>query len=123
MKRVWIGRVLSILVSLLFAFSAAMKLIGGTEMAKGMEHLQLPASMMRPLGILELSCTIVYLVPQTSALGAILLTGYTDGAMLTHLRIGEPIYGHIVIGLVVWLGLYLRRPQLHGVLWPGRSVG
>ena len=123
MKRIWIGRVLSILVSLLFAFGAVMKLIAPPDLVKGMERLQLPASMMRPLGILELSCAIVYLVPQTSALGAILLTGYLGGAMLTHLRIGEPIYGHIVIGLVIWLGLYLRRPQLHGVLWPGRSAG
>lgn len=123
MKKVWIGRVLGILVSLLFAFSAVLKLIGGAEMVKGMDHLQLPVSMMRPLGVLELSCAIVHLIPQTSALGAILLTGYIGGAMLTHLRIGEPFYGHILIGLVVWLGLYLRRPQLHGVLWPDRSVG
>ena len=123
MKRVWAGRVLSFLPSLLFAFSAVMKLIGLPDVVKGMEHLQLPASLMRPLGVLELSCAVVYLIPQTSVLGAILLTGYIGGAMLTHLRIGEPIYGHILIGLVVWLGLYLRRPQLHDVLWPGRSVG
>lgn len=123
MKRIWIGRALSILVSVPFALSATMKLIGHPEVVKGMDHLQLPQSMMRPLGVLELSCAIVYLIPQTSVLGAILLTGYIGGAMLTHLRIGEPVYMHIVIGIVVWLGLYLRRPQLHAVLWPGRSPG
>lgn len=123
MKRIWIGRALSILVSVPFALSATMKLIGDPEVVKGMDHLQLPQSMMRPLGVLELSCAIVYLIPQTSVLGAILLTGYIGGAMLTHLRIGEPVYMHIVIGIVVWLGLYLRRPQLHAVLWPGRSPG
>lgn len=123
MKRIWIGRALSILVSVPFALSATMKLIGHPEVVKGMDHLQLPQSMMRPLGVLELSCAIVYLIPQTSVLGAILLTGYIGGAMLTHLRIGEPVYMHIVIGIVVWLGLYLRRPQLHAALWPGRSPG
>ena len=122
MKRIWIGRALSILVSLLFAFSATLKLIGSPEVVKGMEHLQLPQSLMRPLGVLELSCAVVYLIPQASVLGAILLTGYIGGAMLTHLRIGEPIYLHIVIGIVAWLALYFRRPQLHAVLWPGRST-
>ena len=123
MKRIWIGRVLSVLVSLLFAFSAALKLVGGPQMVQGMDHLQLPQRLMRPIGVLELSCAIVYLIPQTSVLGAILLTGYIGGAMLTHLRIGEPIYSHIGIGIVAWLGLYLRRPRLHDVLWPGRSIG
>jgi DoxX-like family len=123
MKRIWIGRALSTLVSLLFAFSATGKLLAHPEVVKGMDHLQLPQSMMRPLGILELSCAIVYLIPQTSVLGAILLTGYIGGAMLTHLRIGEPVYMHIVIGIVLWLGLYLRRPHLLAVLWPRRSPG
>jgi DoxX-like family len=123
MKRIWVGRILSILQSLLFAFSAVMKLIGSPQMVQGMEHLELPRSLMRPLGVLELSCAVVYLIPKTSVLGAILLTGYIGGAMLTHLRIGEPIYGHVLIGIVVWLGLYLRRPQLHEVLWPRGSIG
>jgi len=123
MKRIWIGRALSILVSLPFVFSATAKLIAHPEVVKGMEHLQLPQSLMRPLGVLELSCAVVYLIPQTSVLGAILLTGYIGGAMLTHLRIGEPVYMHIVIGIVVWLGLYLRRPQLHALVWPARSAG
>ena len=114
---------MSILVSLLFVFSATGKLIAHPEVVKGMEHLQLPQSLMRPLGVLELSCAVVYLIPQTSVLGAILLTGYIGGAMLTHLRIGEPVYMHIVIGIVVWLGLYLRRPQLHALVWPARSAG
>jgi len=123
MKRIWIGRALSILVSLLFVFSATGKLIAHPEVVKGMEHLQLPQSLMRPLGVLELSCAVVYLIPQTSVLGAILLTGYIGGAMLTHLRIGEPVYMHIVIGIVVCLRLYMRRPQLPALVWPARSAG
>ena len=122
MKRIWIGRALSILVSLPFVLGSTMKLIAHPEVVKGMDHLQLPQSMLRPLGILELSCAVLYLVPQTTVLGAIVLTGYIGGAMLTHQRIGEPVNMHIVLGIVVWLGLYLRRPQLHAVLWPGRST-
>jgi hypothetical protein len=81
-----------------------------------MEHLQLPDSMVLPLGILELFCVVVYAVPRTAVLGAILLTGYVGGAMLTHLRIGEPVYMHVVLGLLLWLGLFLREPRLRDLL-------
>ena len=74
-KIVWIGRVFSILISLLFLMSAAMKLKGGPELAQGLAHMGLPESMVLPLAILELSCVILYLIPATSVLGAILLTG------------------------------------------------
>jgi len=118
MKRIWAGRILSILVSLPFAFSAAMKLLVRPEVVQGTKELGLPESLIRPLGVLELFCVIVYLVPKTSTLGAILFTGYVGGAILTHLRVGQPVYLHILLGILIWLGLYLRRPQLHDVLWP-----
>ena len=108
----WIGRVVSALISLLFAFSAGMKLKGGVEVMQGMAHLGLPESLMVPLGILEISCVAIYLIPATSALGAILLTGYIGGAILAHLRIGEPIFMQIALGGCVWLGLYLRENRL-----------
>lgn len=108
----WIGRVISGLASLLFLFSAALKLKGGPDLAKGLAHLGLPDSMILPLAVLEISCVVVYLIPATAVLGAILLTGYLGGAICTHWRVGDPIYIHIVLGLFIWLGLYVRESRL-----------
>jgi hypothetical protein len=111
-KIVWVGRVISGLVSLVFLMSAFMKLKGGPELSQGMAHLGLPESMVTPLAILELTCVVVYLVPMTAVLGAILLTGYLGGAICTHWRVGDPFYTQIVLGVLVWLGIYLREAQL-----------
>jgi hypothetical protein len=115
-KVVWTGRVISGLVSLLFLFSAALKLKGGPDLAKGLGHLGLPDSMMVPLAVLEISCVVIYLIPATSVLGAILLTGYLGGAICTHWRVGDPIYVHIVLGLFIWLGLYVRESRLKALI-------
>jgi hypothetical protein len=72
--------------------------------------------MVLPLAILELTCVIVYLVPPTSVLGAVLLTGYLGGAICTHWRVGDMFVVHIVLGLVIWLGIYLREPRLKALL-------
>src|SRR5438128_2608443 len=123
MKMVWVGRVLSILVSLPFAMSATMKLMRHPEVVKGMSHLGLPESLIMPLGVIELLCVVVYLVPKTSIFGAILLTGYVGGTIITHLRVGEPVYMQIALGILAWLGLYLRRPRLRELLWsPGAPL-
>ena len=111
-----VGWVISILSSLLFLFSASMKLKGGPELATGMEHLGLPDSMVVPLSILELSCVVIYLIPQTSVLGAILLAGYLGGAICTHWRVGDPFVVQIVLGLLVWLGIYLREDRLKALI-------
>jgi hypothetical protein len=65
-----------------------------------------------PLAILEMTCVVVYLIPSTSVLGAVLLTGYLGGAICTHWRVGDPVYVHIVLGVLVWLGLYLCESRL-----------
>ena len=117
MKMVWVGRVVSVIVALPFAMSAGMKLMRHPEVIKGMSHLGLPESLITPLGVIELLCVVVYLVPKTSILGAILLTGYVGGTIITHLRIGEPVYMQIALGILTWVGLYLRRPRLREVLW------
>ena len=111
-KIVWVGRVISALVSLLFAMSALMKLRGGPEVVEGMSHLGLPESLIVPLAILEISCVVIYAIPATSVLGAILLTGYIGGAICTHLRVGDPFFMQIGFGIFVWLGLYLRENRL-----------
>ncbi len=109
---VWVGGTLSALASLPFLFSAFMKLKGGPELDKGIAHLGLPGSMVTPLVILEISCVVVYLIPATSVLGAILLTGYVGGTICTHWRVGDPFFVQIILGIVVWLGLYLRENRL-----------
>jgi len=80
-KVVWTGRVISILVALVFVLSALIKVKGGTMVTEGMAHLGLRESMRLPLAVIELSCAVIYLVPATSILGAILLTGFIGGAM------------------------------------------
>lgn len=115
-KAVWAGRVISALASLLFLFSAAMKLKGGPEVAQGFGHLALPMSMLLPLAIVELSCVVVYWIPPTSVLGAILLTGYMGGAICSHWRSGDPFFIHVALGIFVWLGLWLREERLRALI-------
>lgn len=73
------------------------------------------------LGVTELACTLIYVVPQTATLGAILLTGYLGGAIATHVRIADPFWGPAVGGILVWLGLFLREPRLRKLI-PLRST-
>jgi hypothetical protein len=115
-KIMWTGRVISVLVSLLFAMSAVMKFRGGPEVLQGMAHLGLPESLIIPLGILEISCVVIYLNPATSVLGAILLTGYLGGAICSHVRVGDPFFMQIGFGILVWLGLYLRENRLRALI-------
>jgi sorbitol-specific phosphotransferase system component IIC len=75
----WVGRAVSVLVFLIFVIRALMKLVGGAEVKEGIKHLGLAESMLTPLSILELACAVVYLIPPTSILGAILLTGCIGG--------------------------------------------
>ena len=113
---VGVGRVVPWLAALPFALSAAMKFTTHPELLRGMAHLGLPESLAKPLGLLELLCVVVYLIPGTSVLGAILFTGYVGGAILTHLRIGEPVLIQIALGVLIWLGLYLREPRFRELL-------
>jgi hypothetical protein len=77
--------------------------------------------MMMPLAILEISCVVIYLIPATSVLGAILLTGFLGGTICTHWRVGDPFYIQIALGILIWLGLYLRENRLK-VLIPLRRL-
>lgn len=115
-KVVWIGRVISVLAALIFLLSASMKVKGGAELEEGMAHLGLPGSMRLPLAVIELSCAVLYLIPATAVLGAILLAGFIGGAICTHWRVGDPVFIQIALGIVVWLGLYLREPRLKALI-------
>lgn len=120
-KTTWIGWVITVLPCLLFGMSAFFKLHGGPEVIKGFNHLGIPASMMMPLAILEITCVVVYLIPPTAVLGAILLTGYLGGAICTHWRAGDPFYAQIGIGVFIWLGIYLREDRLRALIPIRRS--
>lgn len=77
-----------------------------------MDKLGIPLSILAAIGILEITVAVIYLIPRTSFLGAILLTGYLGGAVFTHVRIGDPWYFPVIIGVLAWLGLALRQPLI-----------
>jgi hypothetical protein len=113
---IWVGRVISGLTALIFAMSTWMKLKGGPEVTEGVAHMGFQESLVMPLAILEIACVVIYLIPMTSVLGAILLTGYLGGAICTHWRVGDPFLIPIGIGVFVWLGVYLREDRLRLII-------
>ncbi|MDA1013300.1 MAG: DoxX family protein [Planctomycetota bacterium] len=117
----WTGRVLAGAVTFVFGMSGFMKLKGGEELAEGMSQFGFPDSIIIPLAVLELTCLAIYLIPRTSILGAILLTGYLGGAICTHWRVGDAFFVQVGIGVLIWLSLYLREPRLR-LLIPLRSA-
>jgi len=112
----WAGWVVTILPVLMLFFSASMKFIQPEGMQEGLDKMGWKADVMLALGIVEIACTIIYLIPQTSVLGAILLTGYLGGATATHARVGEPFIFPVLLGVLVWLGIYLRCGRLRAIL-------
>jgi hypothetical protein len=112
----WAGYVVSAAPALMLIVSAIFKLMKSAEVVKGFEDIQWPADLALALGIVELGSVIIYLIPQTSVLGAILLTGYLGGAVATHVRLGEPFIGPVVLGVLVWGGLWLRDLRLRTLL-------
>jgi hypothetical protein len=114
---IWTGRVISGLMVFMFGMSGVMKFMpGGPEMAEGLAHLGLSESMLVPLAILELACVVIYLIPATAVIGAILLTGYVGGAICTHWRVGDPFVIQVVLGVLVWVGIYCRDARLRALI-------
>src|SRR4051794_34181371 len=89
---VWTGRVLSGIVIAFLLFDGAIKLIPLDIVIETSQQLRIPVELARPLGVITLICTLLYAIPRTSVLGAILLTGYMGGAIYTHLRMGSPLF-------------------------------
>lgn len=112
----WAGWIISTLLVLMLTFSAVMKFVNPPGMAEQFSKLELDSKLLLGLGILELTCTIIYAIPRTAVLGAILLTGYMGGAVLTHLRVGDQYITQIVLGVLVWLGIYLRDARLRALV-------
>lgn len=114
--RVWAGRVLTALPALVFVMSAGMKLSQSPEVVEGMTKGGFPPGAPLAIGVLELVCLILYLVPKTAVLGAVLLTGYLGGAVVTHVQARNSFVVPLVVGAMVWAGIYLRETRLWGVL-------
>lgn len=112
----WTGRIMSTLPVLMLLLSATMKFSSSPDLAKGFEHLGWKIQLAPSLGVLELVCTVLYAIPRTSVLGAILLTAYLGGATATHIRVGDPFVSTIIVGVVLWGGLFLRNPRLRALL-------
>lgn len=111
------GWVLTILLVCMLTLSGVMKLIYLDEFQKEWEgRLQYPATTALAIGIVELACVLIYLFPRTAILGAVLLTGYLGGATATHVRINDPFFGPVVIGVLVWVALYLRDSRVRQLL-------
>src|SRR5215471_15944501 len=118
----WTGRVLSGVVILFLLLDGAMKLVPLQVVTETMDKMGYGASdsLARSLGIITILCTVLYAVPPTSILGAILLTGYLGGAIASHVRIDSPLFTHtlfgLYLGLMVWGGLWLRDTRLRSLL-------
>ena len=118
----WTGRVLSGLVIVFLLFDGAIKLVPWPIVTETMDKMGYGSSetLARSLGIITIVCTLLYSVPPTSILGAILLTGYLGGAMASHVRIDSPLFSHILfgfyLGLMLWGGLWLRDRRLRSLM-------
>lgn len=118
-KNLWIGRIVSGLPALFLLVDGAMKLVKPAVVVEATTKLGYSESLIVPIGILLIVCTIIYLIPATSVLGAILLTGYLGGAVATHVRAAEdvfPIVFPIIFGALLWLGLYLHDTRLRALI-------
>jgi DoxX-like family len=118
----WSGRVLSGLVIVFLLFDGAIKLVPWPVVTETMDRMGYGSSetLARSLGLITLVCTVLYAVPPTSILGAILLTGYLGGAIASHVRIGNPLFSHVLfglyLGLILWGGLWLRDRSLRALM-------
>jgi len=121
---IWIGRIVSGLPALFLLVDGAMKLVKPAVVVEATTKLGYSESLIVPIGIILIACTLLYLIPTTSVLGAILLTGYLGGAVATHVRAAEggvfPIIFPIIFGALLWLGLYLHDTRLRALI-PLRS--
>ena len=113
----WTGRVMSALPVLFILMASVMKLLKLPAVVEGFVRSGVPVQLIIPVGIIELVCVVVYLIPATAVLGAILMTGLLGGATITTLRIGDPTYPMpVILGMLAWGGLYLRDLRLRELI-------
>jgi len=126
-RRLWGGRVITALPALFLLSDSVIKLVTLAPVAESFARLGYPESLAPGIGILELLCIALYVIPRTSILGAILLTGFLGGATATHVRVGDPLFTHVLfpsyVGGLIWGGLFLRDDRLRALIplrgWAG----
>ena len=118
-RTLWLGRIVSWLLALLLLVDGVAKLFKPGPVVEGTVKLGYAESAIIPIGIVLIVCTILYLLPITQVLGAILLTGYLGGAVATHVRVGDGAFGvvfAVAFGVLIWLGLYLRDARVRSLV-------
>ena len=119
-KRLWTGRVLSALAAIFLLFDGVIHILRIAPVVEAFAQLGYPLGTAVTLGVIEVICVVLYLVPRTSVLGALLLTGYLGGAIATQLRVGAPLFSTtlfpVYVALFIWGGLYLRDERVRSVL-------
>jgi hypothetical protein len=114
---VWVGRVLSALMVLFMLVDSGIKILKLAPAVEGTVRLGYPASLVQPIGIIALICVVLYAIPRTAILGAILLTGYLGGATATQARLQDPwFFFPVVIGMLIWAGIYFRNERLRALI-------
>ena len=123
-RAVWAGRILSGIAVLFLTVDTAWKLIAASQAVEGTVELGFTPEHLIIIGLIELACLVIYLIPRTAPLGAILWTGYFGGAIATHLRLDNPLFSHtlfpIYVAALIWGGLYLRDPRVRALLRSAR---
>jgi hypothetical protein len=115
----WAGHIISALAILFLIFDGAIKVIQHPEAGGGTVQLGYPAELVLGIGLVELVCLAVYIIPQSSILGAILLTGYLGGAVATQVRAGTGLFSlvfPVIVGAMIWGGLWLRDNRLRTLI-------
>jgi len=115
----WAGRILSALPALFLLLDGIGKLVKPAAVVEATVQLGYPESVIVGLGVVLVACTILYLIPRTAVLGAILLTGYLGGAVATHVRVGGPLFSilmPVILGVMLWGGLYLRDERVRSLV-------
>lgn len=112
----WGGRALSALPVLALGLSAAMKLSHAAPVVEAFGKFGFSAGALTPIGLVELACAVLYAVPRSAVLGAVLVTGYLGGAVVTHARIGESFVPPFLLGVVAWAGLFFRDERIRALL-------
>jgi len=115
----WIGWIITGLISAFMLLDAAMKFARPAPVMEAFGRSGWPVGLSVPLGAILLSCTVLYLIPRTSVLGAIVLTGYLGGAVATNMRLQNPLFSNtlfpVYFGVLTWVGVWLREPRLRAV--------
>lgn len=120
------GLIVSGIAVLFLTWDVWMKLVLIPQAVDGTVSLGYPAAVIRPIGIAELACLVLYVVPRTAPLGAILFTGYLGGAIATHVRLENPLFSHILfptyVAALLWGGLWLRDARVRALLRPATAI-